>query len=303
MSSRTLAQFMTENGLLKEAAAKPAPAAAPTSTPAPAPAASKTGAAKPAPAPAKTAEQLAADKLVADAAAAKLAADRSAGKGTASQPEPTPDGGVKPRVKNTDPPAQKTAAQEWLAKNGYGDIADPAKADQMISMFVEKAEQNKTAALEKRAAEERARGAILFQGLLGEQTAWGLMDAANSGDKEKYASALKTASLVAAGIGIPVENIAKRAEQLQAATSSPALVDGLLGSAARINTSVVQEVADKNDNQSTTRSVEAIAGTRKAVSGIDEKLLRFVDAWTLPGNPGLNHGQEVDEGKARSSMA
>jgi len=289
----------------KIAAVQPVPTIAAVAAAPAAPAVSKTAGAPapaPAPAPAKTAEQIAADAALVAAQAAKTAADRSAGKGTAAQPEPTPNGGVKPRVKSTEGPSQKTAEQEWLASRKI-QIEDPEVAKQLMGILTKEAEQNKTAALEKRAAEERARGAILFQGFLGEQTAWNLLDAHLSRDPVKIAQAQKSAAFVAAGLGVPVENMVKRAEQLQAATSSPALVDGLLGSAARINTSVVQEVADKNDNQSTTRSVEAIAGTRKAVSGIDEKLLRFVDAWTLPGNPGLNHGQEVDEGKARSSMA
>jgi hypothetical protein len=58
-----------------------------------------------------------------------------------------------------------------------------------------------------RAAEERARGAIFYQGMIGEQTAWKIA----SGE-----ATVKEAAVVAAGLGVPVDGILKRAEQLQA---------------------------------------------------------------------------------------
>jgi hypothetical protein len=270
MSTRTLSQFLSDNGLAKTAAA-PATADA-----------SKTAAA-PAAAPAKTA---------APAAPAKAAADQTASKGTESQPSTgEPTGGKKPRDKATDAEtgksAEKTAAQTYLEGKGVI-VADPAVAEQMVEGMRKQAEINKAAALEKRAAEERARGAIFYQGMIGEQTAWKIA----SGE-----ATVKEAAVVAAGLGVDVTGILKRAEQLQAAMSSPAFVDGHLGSAAKVDASAVQQVADKNDNTSTTRSIEAIEGTRQPTSGADEKVLKFIDAWTLPGNPGLNHGQAVDQGK------
>jgi hypothetical protein len=43
---------------------------------------------------------------------------------------------------------------------------------------------------------------------------------------------------------------------------------------------------------------EGAAGTRQPVTGQDEKLVRFTDVYTLPGNAGVNLGMQVDQGKA-----
>ena len=80
--------------------------------------------------------------------------------------------------------------------------------------------------------------------------------------------------------------------------TSPALVGGMLGSAARTDSSKVMGAAERNGSTTETRDIEAISGTRGAVSGSgDDKLKRFTDVATLPGNPGVNHGQVVDQGK------
>lgn len=259
MSTRTLSDFLAQNGL-KTASA---PAAAPA----------KTSAAKPAAAP------------------VKKSADETAGKGSASQPTTEPADGHKLPNKVTEAPAQdtgKTAAQIWLSQRGI-DVADPNVAQSMVQGAAKTAEATKFAYLEKRAEEERLRGALFYQGMVRESTAYKLA----SGEMS-----IQEVALVAPTTGCDVHEIIKRAEQLQAAMSSPALIGGLLGSAAKTDVSAVTQVAEQNGNTSTTRDIEAIEGTRKPSTGMDEKVLRFVDVWTLPNSPGLNHGQAVDQGKA-----
>jgi len=276
MGTRTLSDFLAANGL--KTAAAPAAAAAPAKAAAAAP--SKTTPAKVAAAPA--------------AAPVKKAEDATATAGSSAQATTEPAGGHELPKKSTDAPAQdtgksaeKTAAQKWLEERGIT-VADPKVAEAMVQGAAKTAEANKVAYLEKRAEEERLRGALFYQGMVRESCAYKLA----SGEMS-----LQEAAAVAPTTGCDVSVIVKRAEQLQAAVSSPALIGGLLGTAAKTDVSAVTQVADQNANTSTTRDIEAIEGTRKGTSGIDEKVLRFVDVWTLPNNPGLNHGQAVDQGK------
>jgi hypothetical protein len=261
--SRTLNDYLTQAGV-KLAAKADAPAA-PEKTAAPA---AKTAA------PAKT---VAAPAKVADIAPA--------------MPTTEAGDGHKPRVKKTDAEAHdtgKTAAQVALESRGIV-VADEKIAEALHQDFLKKAEAEKRAELQKLAAEERARGALLYQGMIAENTAW------NLATKE---ASLADAAQVAAGLGIELADIVKRAEQIGGAMTSPALVGGMLGSAARTDNSVVMRKGEETKEQVETRDVEAIAGTRAPATGnADEKLKRFTDVATLPGNPGLNHGQAVDQGK------
>lgn len=261
--SKTLSDFLAANGL-KTAAAKPTtPVAAPV---------------------AKTTAKVA-------AAPVKKAEDQTASAGSAAQPTTEPADGHKLPNKVTEAPAQdtgKTAAQKWLAERGI-EVADAKVAEAMVAGAVKTAEANKMAHLEKRAEEERLRGELFYEGMVRKSCAYKLA----SGEMS-----IEEAAAVAPTCGTTIQALVKHAEQLQAAMSTPALTGSLLGSAAKVDVSAVTQVADKNDNTSTTRDIEAIEGTRKGTSGIDEKVLRFVDVWTLPGNPGLSHGQAVDQGKS-----
>lgn len=193
-----------------------------------------------------------------------------------------------------NPQVYKTAEQNWLAHRGVF-ITDAATAKTVYDQNVKVAEANKQAELEKNAEEERLRGVLQFQGQCSESAAMQLaMGEATVHD------AMKVAALT----GIPFQRILDRAAELkgklaalESAVPSPALVDGLLGSAARTNSSQVMEAAERN-GATTEATNDAVAQTRGPVSGQDEKLVRFDSVVTLPGNPGLNNGQRVDQGKA-----
>lgn len=180
----------------------------------------------------------------------------------------------------------KTAAQLWLEDQGII-VRDPAVAEYVAAATAKQAEYVKMSELEKLAEEERARGAIFYQGMVKESMAMQLALRQASLEQAKIAARL---------IGVPVESIVKRAEQLAAAVGEPALVGTDLGRAARENDSQTMAAASQNDN-TTTYVPEAAQGTRAPVRGQDERTLRFIDVWTLPGNPGLNHGQRVDLGQ------
>lgn len=182
----------------------------------------------------------------------------------------------------------KTAAQLALSRKGI-DIADAKTAQIAYDALVFQGEQEKKAELEKCASELRAQGALMYQGMCMESTAMKLATGEATIDDAKTVAAL---------CSVPVGELIKRAEQLQAATSSPALVGGMLGSAARVDSSRVMAAAERNGGTTETRDIEAISGTRPAMSDSgDDKLKRFTDVIVSPGNPGLNHGQVVDQGK------
>ena len=284
---RTLNEFLSQAGV-KVAAASPAAAASAAPAAAAAAAPTKTASAKPA----------------AAAAPAKVAG----GDIPPSQPSKgEAAGGHKTREKKTEMEAQdtgahggdtaaastkgaavtKTAAQNALARKGI--VIEDAKVAQITyDALVAQQEQEKSAELHKFASEMRAQGALMYQGMIQESTAWKLAN----GEAE-----VKEAQLVAAVLQIPVDDIIKRAEQIGGAMTSPALVGGMLGSAARTDSSETMRASERNGSTTETRGVEAIAGTRGPVSGADDKLKRFTDVFTLPGSPGLNHGQVVDQGK------
>jgi hypothetical protein len=283
---RTLNEFLSQAGV-KVAAASPAATSTATTD------AGKTAAA-------------------ATPAKAPAAVAKTAGKETIPASQPSKGeaaGGHKPREEKTEKEVQdtgakggmsaaastpgksaavtKTAAQNALAQKGIV-IEDAKVAEITYNALVSQLEQEKQAELNKYASEMRAQGALMYQGMIQESTAWKLAN----GEAE-----VKEAQLVASVLQIPVDDIIKRAEQIGGAMTSPALVGGMLGSAARTDSSETMRAGERNGSTTETRGVEAISGTRGPVSGADDKLKRFTDVFTLPGNPGLNHGQVVDQGK------
>jgi len=282
---RNLNDFLKQAGVAVAGAQPAAVAPATTTTAAPA----KTAAAA---TPAKTAAPAA---KVADIAASQPS------KGEAG-------GGHKPREKKVESEAQdtgatggdtaaastkgaavtKTATQITLEKKGII-IPDAKTAEAVYGELVKQAELEKKAELEKFASEMRAQGALIYQGMCIESTAIKLATGEATIDE---------ARAVAQICGVGVDGIVKRAEQIGGAMSSPALVGGMLGSAARTDSSKVMAAGERNGSTTETRDIEAISGTRGAVSGSgDDKLKRFTDVATMPGNPGVNHGQVVDQGK------
>jgi hypothetical protein len=274
--ARTLSDFLEKAGVKLAS-----PAAAPVAD------AGKTAAAVPATAPAKTATPV------------KAAGE---GKGTIPPAQPSvgeANKGHKVRDEKNEHEAQdtgaagakaasKTAQQLDLERAGIV-VSDPKLAADLHAELVKKAEADKRAAQAEKAAEVRAYGALIYQGMIQENTAWKLATGEASLDE---------AASVAKALGVSLEDIRKQAEQIGGALPSPALVGGNLGSAARVDNSVVMRKGEEAKQEIQTRDVEAIGGTRAPVSGADDKLKKFTDVITLPGNPGLNHGQAVDQGKA-----
>jgi hypothetical protein len=106
----------------------------------------------------------------------------------------------------------------------------------------------------------------------------------------------------AAWVGCSVADIIKRANELKkiaelaAASPEAAFFGSERGSAARTDNSEVMRAAERNQN-TTSFEPETVAGTRAAVRGVDAKELKFQETVTMPNNPGLNHGQQTDNGK------
>ena len=236
--------------------------------------------------PAKPAKTAAAVKKADETAKTKV----ESGDG-ASQPATEPAGGKTPRTTAEQAETQdtgKTAAQQWLAHHGVL-VQDAKVAEVLFAQQCKIAEQEKFAELEKTAEELRAQGALVFHGFMKEAAAMSLVT--GEGD-------VKTAGVTASLLQVPVESIIKRAEEIAAAVGHPALVGTDLGRAARVDDSRTMQAAAQN-GATTEFKVEGQEGTRQPVSGQDAKTERFVDVWTLPGNPGLSHGQAVDQGRAR----
>jgi len=281
-ATRTLSEYLKTAGVqVTPTEPAPAPAAAPAAAPAPA----KTAAA---PAPAKEAGKA---SQPADKGGVPTPRDNhnQAPKGpTSPKGGGSSSGSGKCAAVTYDPAVITTPEQKWLLEQGIV-IPDAKIASIVYGQQVAISNQVKTAELEKLAEEERCKGALQYHGMLKESMA---MQYANG------TASIHDLCKVAAWIGVPAQEIIKRAETLRAATPSPALVDGHLGSAARPGSSTMA-AAEQNGN-TTQFEPEGAAGTRQPVSGQDEKLVRFTDTITLPGNPGLNHGQQVDQGKGYS---
>jgi hypothetical protein len=206
------------------------------------------------------------------------------------------------KIVGVDARVYRTEAQQKLASFGQF-IIDPAQAEVTYAALVQQEQAEKSAELTKLAEEERARGALQWQGMLNESTAFRrALGEITDTDVAKVAfvtrvsaaSIMKRASAMFAEMKrAEVENI----DVQRAAAPGPALVDGNLGTAARANSSASMEAADRNED-TTLYAPEGVAGTRQPVEGQDEKIVRFTDVYTLPGSGGVNLGVRVDQGKA-----
>lgn len=180
-----------------------------------------------------------------------------------------------------------TYQQKWLAEHGM--VCPDAKTASIVyAQQVKIAEGEKRAEMEKNAEEARSYGAIVYHGMMKEACA--MQYAAGEIDDLQV---LKTAGL----IGVHPQVIVKRADFIRAQMPSPALFGDQLGSAIRTNTSATQTAAEQCKS-TVMYEPQATQGTRQAESGnSDPKLNRFEDTATLPGNPGLNMGMGVNQGK------
>jgi len=192
-----------------------------------------------------------------------------------------------------DPAVIKTAEQKWLLERGAV-ITDEKLAATIVQNMVKSAEAQKTAELMKFAAEMEARGVLQFHGMLKESCAMRLADGDCTG-----LEVLKTAMWTGCSAQdiINRTNELKKLAELAAASSGAAFFGDERGSAARSSNSEVMGAAERNQN-TTSFEPETVAGTRPAARGVDAKELRFQDTVTMPNNPGLNHGQQTDNGKS-----
>lgn len=192
-----------------------------------------------------------------------------------------------------NPAVIKTAEQKWLLETQGILVTDPSKAAALVGTFQKTAEATKKAELDKFAAEMEARGILQLHGMMKESCAMQLADG-----QATAADVIKTA----AWVGCSAAEIVKRANELKkiaelaAASPEAAFFGSERGRAARTDDSEVLRAAERNQN-TTQFEPEAVSGTRPAVRGMDAKELRFQETVTIPNNPGLNHGQQTDNGK------
>jgi hypothetical protein len=199
---------------------------------------------------------------------------------------------AKTETQPAKPAAQKTAAQLALAQQGVH-VDDPAMAEAMYASAVKQAEAQKTAELQKFAAEMEARGALMYRGMQKEALAISVVE----GEIQDPKDLVK----LAAYVGLDPREILTlarekraRADGAEAAMANDVFFSGMLGSAARENASQFQQAA--NRAQSTVEFQPGVEA-KAPVSGPDAKLMGFTEAATIPGNPGLNNGQQVNQGK------
>jgi hypothetical protein len=203
-----------------------------------------------------------------------------------------------PAAKTADvlynPEVIKTAEQKWLLENQGILVLDPVKAANLVQTFAKTAESAKTAELNKFAAEMEARGVLQFHGMMKESCAMQL-----ASGEAVAADVIKTAAWVGCSVGdiIKRANELKKIAELAAASGEAAFFGSERGRAARTDDSEVMRAAERNQN-TTSFEPEAVGGTRAATRGTDAKELRFQETVTMPNNPGLNHGQQTDNGKS-----
>ena len=193
-----------------------------------------------------------------------------------------------------DPDLVKTAAQQWCLENGML-VPDANKAQAIYDSHVKTAQAQKQAEEQKIAAELEARGAVMYHGMVKESAAFQIA----TGEMD-MAGAMKTAAY----LGCQLNDLVGRAREIKtamtdvevAATPNDVFFAGQKGMAARSGSSQVLQGAARNGN-TTEFDPEATQGTRQPAHGPDENTQRMVDTVTMPGNPGVNHGQKVDQGK------
>lgn len=231
-------------------------------------------------------------------AAAPAAAPAKVAAAAAPAPAAAPAKVAAPAAPTADvlynPAVIKTAEQKWLLENQGILVLDQAKAAALVQTFAKTAEASKTAELNKFAAEMEARGVLQFHGMMKESCA---MQLANG--ETTPADVIKTAAWVGCSVGdiIKRANELKKIAELAAASGEAAFFGSERGRAARTDDSEVMRAAERNQN-TTAFEPEAVSGTRAATRGTDAKELRFQETVTIPNNPGLNHGQQTDNGKS-----
>jgi hypothetical protein len=193
-----------------------------------------------------------------------------------------------------DPALIKTAAQKWCLEELGALIPNEKTAQALYDEAVNRAKTAQAQEEAKLAAQLEAQGAAIYRGQVKESAAFQLAN----GDLS-----IADVCKVAAQVGCDVNEIVHKARELKlaadgaaAAVTNDTFFSGALGTAARTGSSNTQQAAERNNN-TTEYQVDAQAGTRPEQNGPNEKDMRFVDTATLPGNPGLNHGQSVDQGK------
>lgn len=225
------------------------------------------------------------------APAAKVAAPAPAAK--VAEPVKAPE--ARPAVQY-DPAVLKTAEQQALLKAGIV-IPDEATAKMVFDQHQKVAQASKTAEQQAKVAELHARGAITLHGMTAESTAMELALA------EKVASTDRLHVVkVAAMCGVTAQSIWNRASELRklaemaAAQSGESWVTQQYGRGARNEDGNMLQHAE-GQRQLQQFESDASAGTRQPKPFGGPEDTRFQDAATLPGNPGLNHGQVVNQGK------
>jgi hypothetical protein len=228
------------------------------------------------------------------AAPAPVAAPKVAAAPVAAPVAPAPKAPEKVADVQYNPAIIKTAEQKWLLENKGILIPEAKTAAEVYANYVKAAQSEKHAEMQKTAAEFEARGVLQYRGMLKEACAMQLAD----GTATQF-DVIKTAKWINCN---PSEIVARAAElkklaELAAAEGGAAFFGNERGRAARTSDSEMLAAAERNQN-TTSFEPEAVSGTRPATRGTDEKELRFTETVTLPNNPGLNHGQKTDNGKA-----
>jgi len=191
-----------------------------------------------------------------------------------------------------DPAIIKTAQQKWLLETQGILVPDEKTAAALVANLQKTAEVEKRAELNKYAAEMEARGALQFHGMLKESTAMRLAD----GEATQF-EVIKAAAYA----GCHPSEIVARAQELKklaeiaGAGPGSAFFGDQWARGARDGEILA---ASERSNASVEFKSEASAGTRAPTRGIDAAALRFQESVTIPNNPGLNHGQQTDNGKA-----
>lgn len=189
----------------------------------------------------------------------------------------------------------KTAAQKELLEV-HGILVPDAKVAAVTLEALQAQEATKAAAAEQaKKAEIDALGSSIYDAMTKRATAMQLA----FGEID-----LQTAAKTAAALGADLNAIVTSAREMVknaspdgsgAATGHDVFFAGQLGSAAR---SVSESQRAAGDGTATEEyHVEGERGTRGPVQGPDENTTKMVDSATIPGNPGLNHSQRVDQGK------
>lgn len=191
-----------------------------------------------------------------------------------------------------DPSIIKTAAQLALLERGML-IPDEKIAEAHYALiYAQEQEAVKTAEQEKVAVLEE-QGKHLYRGMMKESAATEL-----ALGKTKIAEVSRLCGALQLNLDevVKLARVKKaEADGAAAATGSDVLFSGDHGSAAR-PTSEAQMAANRNGN-TTEFTPAAVAGTR-APTSTDPIAGGMSGSANLPGNPGLNHGQAVDGGRA-----